>query len=294
MTAGRALAAGAFAVSGPALAACGPARAREAAPGAPLLAFAAADLREALPEVAAAYRRAGGDSVVLTFGATGDLAVQIANGAPADVFFAADTEALARLAAERAVDGRTRRVYALGRLALLGAPAGAADPLRLADLAGGRVRTVSIADPARAPYGRAAREALERAGLWARVRPKLVYAPNVAQAYRAVRDGNADAGLVARASLGRASGGPAPGGAAPPGAATPPYALVDTALYAPIRQAAAVVASTARGGRARRFLAYATGPAGFAVFARYGFAPPPAPAPGAVAAGAAPGAAAAR
>lgn len=243
-----------------------------AAPHAPLLVFAAADLREALPEVAAAYRRAGGDSVVLSFGATNDLAAQVANGAPADVFFAADTDALARLAARGAVDGRTRRVYAVGRLALVGAK-------RLTDLAGAGVRSVAIADPAHAPYGRAAREALARAGLLERVRAKLIYAPNVAQAYRAVAGGNADAGLVALSAV----AGPAVAGRAGAGGAG--YVAVDTALYAPIRQAAAVVGaeppgpradSTGRYDRAVRFLDYATGAAGFAVLRRYGFAPPPA------------------
>ncbi len=236
-------------------------------PSAPLLVFAAADLREALPEVAAAYRRAGGDSVTLVFGATSDLATQIANGAPADAFFAADQAAIAGLAARRAVVGGTSRVYAVGRLALVmarGATAGGApEASRLADLARPGVRTVVIADPAHAPYGRAARQALERAGLWDAVRAKVVYAPNVAQAYRFVVGGNADAGIVARASL----------GAAAPGAA---YALVDTTLYAPIRQAAAVVASSAQPAAAARFVEYATGAPGFAVLRRYGFGPPPA------------------
>ena len=119
------------------------------------------------------------------------------------------------------------------------------------------MRTIAIADPAHAPYGRAAQEALTRAGLWDRLRPKLVYAPNVAQAYRFVTGGNADAGVIARASLG----------------ATPRrYTLVDTALYAPIRQAAAVVATSTRVREASRFLDYATGSAGFAVLGRYGFA----------------------
>ncbi|GJG85212.1 molybdate ABC transporter substrate-binding protein [Gemmatimonadetes bacterium T265] len=235
---------------------------------APLLVFAAADLREVLPELAAAYRRAGGDSVVVTFGATGDLALQIANGAPADLFFAADEAAVARLTAQHAVVERTRRLYAIGRLALAVSPAAGANqagaagaPPRLADLARASVRTVAVADPARAPYGRAAREALERAGLWAQVGPKVVYTPNVAQAYRVVQDGNADAGFVSRAALSRA--------------APASYALVDTTLYAPIRQAAAVVAASRRQDAASRFLDYTTGSAGFAVLRRYGFAPPP-------------------
>ncbi len=256
--AGRALLAGALAAG----VACGPARAG-AASRAPLLVFAAADLREALPEVAAAYRRVGGDSVTVSFGATGDLAVQIANGAPADVFFAADEDALARLAAQHAVVDRTRRVYALGRLALVTGPGAAARhaPLQLTDLAAADVRTVVIADPAHAPYGRAAREALERAGLWDRLRARLVYAPNVAQAFRVVEGGNADAGLVALSAV--------------HGATPASYTLVDTTRYAPIRQAAAVVARSTRQAEAGRFLEYATGGAGLAVLRRYGFGLPP-------------------
>ena len=233
---------------------------------APLLVFAAADLREALPEVAAAYRRAGGDSVTLVFGATSDLATQIANGAPADAFFAADESAVARLAAQRAIVAGTSRVYAVGRLALVTGP-GVAPVTQLGDLARPGVRTIAIADPAHAPYGRAAQQALDRAGFWTTLRPKVVFAPNVAQAFRFVQGGNADAGLVARASLGAAPSA---------GASSPGYVLVDTALYAPIRQAAAVVASSGQQAAAVRFVAYATGAPGFAVLRRYGFAPPPA------------------
>lgn len=237
---------------------------------APLLVFAAADLREALPEIAAAYRRAGGDSVVLTFGATGDLATQIANGAPADVFFAADERALDTLAARGAVDAGSRRSYAVGGLALVAAP-GAGAVRALADLAAPAVHTVAIADPAHAPYGRAARQALERGGVWARVGPKVVYAPNVAQAYRDVTSGNADAGIVALAAV-----------EGVPGA--PPFVRVDRTLHDPVQQGAAVVRATppadsartaARMAAARRFLDFATLAPGFRILQRFGFEPPP-------------------
>lgn len=237
-----------------------PACAPRHATAAPLLVFAAADLREALPEVAAAYRRAGGDSVVVTFAATGTLAAQITDGAPADLFFSADEATLARLAAQHTVVDRTRRVYAVGRLALVTAR-GVPPVVQLAELTRPAVRTVAIADPAHAPYGRAAQQALEHAGLWDQLRPKLVYAPNVAQAFRFVQGGNADAGLIARSALGA-------------GETSAAYTLVDTALYAPIRQAAAVVASSEEPAAAVRFLDYATGSAGFTVLRRYGFAPP--------------------
>ena len=241
--------------------------------------FAAADLRDALADVARAYRAAGGDSAVLVFGSTGDLATQLANGAPADVFFAANASAVDGLAARRRVVDGTRAVYALGRLALvarcpvpgrLGAatPAGAGSgrgttrcpTLTLADLGGPLVRTVAVANPAHAPYGVAAREALERAGLWTRVRPKLVLGANISQAEQFVASGNADAGLVALSLVLRAPGRP--------------YTLVDSALHEPLRQTAVVIAGTARAAGAERFLRYVTGPAGQRVMRRYGFTLP--------------------
>jgi molybdate transport system substrate-binding protein len=244
----------------------------------PLLVFAAADLRDALGDVARAYRAAGGDSAVLVFGSTGDLATQLANGAPADVFFAASASAVDGLAARRRVVDGTRADYALGRLALVArcpapgriaaAPAGGGSgrdttrcpTLTLADLGGPQVRTVAVANPAHAPYGVAAREALERSGLWTRVRPKLVLGANISQAEQFVASGNADAGLVALSLVLRAPGRP--------------YTLVDSALHEPLRQTAVVIAGTARAAGAERFLRYVTGPAGQRVMRRYGFTLP--------------------
>jgi molybdate transport system substrate-binding protein len=259
--------------------------ARAARPSDPLLVFAAADLRDALADVARAYRAAGGDSAVLVFGSTGDLATQLANGAPADVFFAANASAVDGLAARhRVVDG-TRAVYALGRLALVArcraprrlapTPAGGGSEgdttrcptLTLADLAGPQVRTVAVANPAHAPYGVAARQALERSGLWPRVRPKLVLGANVSQAEQFVATGNADAGLIALSLAIRA-----------PGRA---YTLVDSALHEPLRQTAVVIAGSARPAGAERFLRYVTGAAGQQVMRRHGFTLPAATVAGA-------------
>ena len=258
-TAGRLLAAGLLIGSS---ASCRrAANAASATSGAgPVLVFAAADLREALPAVAAAYRATGGDSVTLVFGSTGGLAAQIANGAPADLFFSADEGAIARLADAGAVDGATRRVYAVGQLALVTAPS--VPPVAsIAALTRPGLRTIAIADPAHAPYGRAAQQAMERAGVWTAVRPRIVYAPNVAQALRFVLSGNADAGIVALAGFTEL-------------ATRPAFTAVDSALYSPLRQSAALVRGAAHAAAARRFLTYATGAPGFAVLQRYGFLAP--------------------
>ena len=239
------------------LAACGDARGR---PSEPLLVFAASDLRDALTEVAALHRRTGGDSAVLVFGSSGDLRAQIAAGAPADLFFSADARYVDELEAAGRIVPRTRQVYAIGRLAVAwprGTGDGDSTVLRLETLAEPGVRTVAMANPAHAPYGRAARQALERAGLWARVEPKLVLGATVSHAEQMVRTGNADAGLVALSLVRRGTG--------------LPYTLVDSLLHDPLRQTVAIVATTARDAGARAFLRTLSNAEGRAIMRRFGF-----------------------
>ena len=264
------------------LVACAGERGRaEGAASAPVLVFAASDLRSALAEIARDYRAAGGESVTLVFGSTGDLTTQIANGAPADVFFAANAPAIDALAARGLVVDSTRGVYATGRPALVTpcapdtatttAVPGVARPrprcpaFTLDALATPAARTVAIADPSHAPYGRAPRQALERAGRWARVRPKLILGANTAQAYQFGETGNADAGLVALSLV-------------PP---TPrlPHALVDSALHDPLRQTVAVLTMAPHPSATVRFLRHVAGDRGQAVMRRYGFTLPMPPAP---------------
>lgn len=232
----------------------------------PVLVFAASDLRDALSELAREYRTIGGDSVVLVFGSTGDLAAQIANGAPADVFFAANAKAVDDLAAQQLIIDSTRAVYAIGRVALIArcdvnrAPNTSCPTLSLADLAGPNIRSVAIADPSHAPYGAAAKQALERAGLWPQVQPKLVLGANVSQAEQFVSTGNADAGLIALSLVLRT-----------PGRA---YALVDTVLHDPLRQTVAVLAGSKRVTSATEFLRFVSSDAGRTLMKRYGFTAP--------------------
>jgi molybdate transport system substrate-binding protein len=233
----------------------------------PLLIFAAADLRDAMQDATRAYRAAGGDSVTLVFGSTGDLSTQIANGAPADLFFAANARVIDDLAAKHLIVDSTRRVYAIGRLAVVArcdtaapSPARACPARTLADLSLPEIRVVAIADPAHAPYGMAARQALERAQLWSAVQPKLVLGANVAQADQFVTTGNADVGIVALALALR----------------TPnrPYTLVDSALHDPLLQTVAVLSVSTRRAAAISLLRYLASEPGRAVMARYGFTAP--------------------
>ena len=230
-------------------------------PSSEILVLGAADLAHAFEELVPTYEARSGDRVTLVLGSTGNLAAQIRHGAPADVFFAADEAFLDGLIEAGRIDRASRRAYAIGRLALV-VPSGRAPLPGVEALTDPALRVVAIANPEHAPYGRAARQVLERLELWASVEPRLVLGENVAQTLQFVRTGNADAGIVAL-SLVR----PAPGESLP-------YRLVDDAFHAPLRQVAGVTTTSDRAERARAFLAFVLSTEGREILARYGFEPP--------------------
>lgn len=159
----------------------------------------AANFTPAAREVSALFRRETGHRALLSSGSTGLLYAQILQGAPFEVFLAADEErpALAE-SAGLAVPG-SRFTYAVGRLALYSREPGritGPESLRSPTLA-----RLALANPETAPYGRAALEVLDRLGLGGAAPFDLVRGTNVAQAYQFVRTGNADAGFVALAQV---------------------------------------------------------------------------------------------
>jgi len=166
----------------------------------PLVA-AASDLKFALEDIASGFRSATGHSLRLTFGASGHFARQIERGAPFELFLSADEALVFRLASS----GRTQdrgSLYAIGHLSVFiphGSPL-KPDP-QLEDLRSslqdGRLRHFAIAHPGHAPYGAAARDVLQRSGLWGAIQPRLVIGENVAQAAQFALSGHAQGGLVA-------------------------------------------------------------------------------------------------
>jgi len=225
----------------------------------PILVFAAADLQLALAEVATQYEEATGGSVSLVFGSTGNLATQIQNGAPADVFFAADQSFLDRLSSAGMIEEDSRAAYAIGRLALVWSTS-VPTPTDLSDLAAPAYRLVAIANPEHAPYGIAAQQAFETLGIWDTVSPKLVLGENISQTYQLVRTANADAGVVALGLL--------------MGPEEREHLLIPDSLHAPLRQAAAVIKGSRSAGRGGEFLHYVVGVEGQAILERYGFGSP--------------------
>ena len=236
-----------------------------AAREAPLVA-AAASLRQVFPALARAWANTGGVRPEVSFGSSGNLYRQIAQGAPFDLFLSADEEQALKLASAGRTDG-DGVVYAAGRLVLLVPPHSplALDPT-LADLAraldDGRLRRLAIANPAHAPYGRAAREALVRSALWPRLGDRLLLAENAAQAVQFALTRAADGGLVpwALAIAGRVS-------------REARHALLDPGMHGPIAHRMVLLAPA--GTQAHALFRFLAGPEARDIFERFGFVAPP-------------------
>ena len=157
---------------------------------------AAADLKFALAEVAARFSAETGQKVRISFGSSGTFMTQIEQGAPFEIFLSADENFVFRLANRGLTEDRGR-LYAVGQIVLfapLGSSLAVDAELRglKSALAAGSLRRFAIANPEHAPYGRAARAALQSAGLWAEVAPCLVFGENAAHAMQFAASGSAD------------------------------------------------------------------------------------------------------
>jgi molybdate transport system substrate-binding protein len=240
-----------------ALAGCTQAGAKEGGPlAAPLRIAAAADLALAFKELGAVYEKQTGQKSIFTFGSTGLLAKQIEEGAPYDLFAAANVSFADDVIAAGACHKDSRALYARGRI-VVWTQKGSAPPKSVAELADKRFVKVAVANPEHAPYGRAAVQALGAAGVLGVLKPRLVYGENVQQAFQFARSGNTEAAIVAL-SLAVVSDGE--------------YLLVDDKLHAPIDQAlVACGKDPARVEAARGFAAFVNSTEGRAVMKRYGF-----------------------
>ena len=236
-----------------------------AAAGEPPLVAAAASLRHVFPALSRAWTDAGGVRPEVSFGSSGNLYRQIAQGAPFDLFLSADEELALKLVAAGATDGEGV-VYGLGRLALLVPRHSrlALDPT-LGDLAraldDGRLRRLAIANPAHAPYGRAAREALVRAALWPRLGDRLLLAENAAQAVQFALARAADGGIVPWALVlsERVS-------------RDARHALLDAAMHDPVAHRMVLLARA--GTQARALFEFLAGPKARGIFERSGLGAP--------------------
>jgi molybdate transport system substrate-binding protein len=223
---------------------------------------AAADLGPAFEELGRLFEQQSGIEVVFSFGSTGTLAQQIANGAPMDLFAAANVAYVDGLEQQGLIIPDTKALYARGRITLWTNKDSTLKLAEITDLTRPEVKRIAIANPDHAPYGLAAKQALESAGVWDAVKPKLVYGDNIRQTLQFAQTGNADVAIVAL-SLSIVSDGH--------------WILVPAELHEPLDQALAVIKGTQHEGQARQFASFINSPPGRAIMDKYGFTLPQKP-----------------
>ncbi len=223
----------------------------------PLIIAAASDLGPAMDELKWLHPQ----PITVVLGSTGLLARQIAQVAPFDLFFAANRSFADDLVRNGHGVADSAVLYGRGRIVVwTRAAAPAPAPVTLTDLLADRFVHIAIANPEHAPYGQAAKEALQNGGWWDRLEPRMVYGENVSQTLQLAQSGNADVAIVAL-SLAVA----APGGR---------WMLIDDALHAPIDQVAVMTTQARDPIASRAFLAAVASPAGRTIMRRYGFVLP--------------------
>ena len=237
------------------LVACGE-RVGLSTPAEPLLVAAASDLQFAFTEIGERFEAETGQKVTFTFGSTGNLTTQIENGAPFDILAAANVSFVDRLTEHGLTIPDTQQLYAQGRIVLVVNRDSGVQATSLEDLLDPAITRIAIANPEHAPYGVAAREALQSAGVWVEIEQKVVLGENVSQTLQFVQTGNAPVGIVALsiADVPEVTG-----------------TLLPAELHEPINQALAVIRSTTNEEAARAFIDFVNSPAGRDIMKRYGF-----------------------
>ena len=218
----------------------------------------AANFHAPMKTLAREFETQANHDVTLISGSTGGLYAQIVNGAPYDVFIAADTKRPALLATSGRGVARSQVTVAMGQLVLWSADHDLIDGQDLSLLHDSRIRFLAIANPDLAPYGEAARQALVAMGLWESWASRLAYGENNAQAYAMVSTGNAELGLIARSqALAETVAGA--------------YLLIPQALYEPIRQDAILLERGAGNAAAAALLAYLSTPEAKTIIRDFGY-----------------------
>ena len=235
---------------------------------APLRVAAAADLEPVLPPILAQFEQATGIHAEATYQASAMLTTEIENGAPFDLFLSADLSYPKKLIddgladAAGSADSTTPIIYARGTLVLWARKDSQLPPPSLDLLRSPSLNRLAIANPDRAPYGRAAVAALQSLGLYDALKARLVTAENIAQAAQFADSANADAGLISLTSA-----------LSPRLSADGQYFVIPRNLYPPIEQGAVIVSNTKQRAAVHKLLDFLLSPAVQAQFAKGGLTP---------------------
>ncbi|MEQ1845814.1 MAG: molybdate ABC transporter substrate-binding protein [Nitrospira sp.] len=225
---------------------------------------AASDLNFAFKELLSEYETASGNQVKLTLGSSGNFFAQIQNGAPFDLYFSADISYPKKLEeAGLIVPGSLYR-YAIGRIVLWTRHESPVDVTQgIAALRQPSAKTIAIANPRHAPYGRAAIAAMEHFKMYDDVKDRLVLGENVSQAAQFVESGAADIGIIALSLA-----------LAPSMSTKGTYWEIPTETHPPLEQGAVIVKASKRADSAKQFLEFVKSRQGAAIMTRYGFVAP--------------------
>ncbi|KTT01617.1 molybdate ABC transporter substrate-binding protein [Pseudomonas parafulva] len=219
----------------------------------------AANFTAPIQAIAKDFEKDTGHTLIAAYGATGQFYAQIKNGAPFEVFLAADDSTPAKLEQENAIVPGSRFTYAVGTLALWSAQPGYVDD-KGAVLQGNAYKHLSLANPKTAPYGLAATQVLEKLKLTEATRAKWVEGQNITQAFQFVSTGNAELGFVALSQIfkdGKVQSGSA--------------WIVPASLHDPIRQDAVILEKGKDNPAAKALVDYLKGPKAAAVIKAYGY-----------------------
>lgn len=224
---------------------------------------AAADLQPVLPSLIHNFEKSSGSKVEVSYASSATLTTQILNGAPYDVFFAANLAFPQRVVAANLAEESTPITYAHGSLVLWARHGLFHHGLTMQSLTSPIVHRIAVANPVHAPYGAAAMTAIQSLGLKAALQPKLVFAENIAQTAQFGQSGNADCALISKTlaitktmqQAGR-------------------FVAVPVSAYPPILQGAVVLRNASHKQTALDFLHYMQSPAGRNLLATGGLVPP--------------------
>jgi molybdate transport system substrate-binding protein len=221
---------------------------------------AASNLTEVMTEIGPRFTGKTGIRVVFSFGATADLAKQIENGAPFDVFAAADTEHVEQLELQGLLTPGSRTLYARGRLVMWLPPGSSLKAQRVEDIRAKEFERIAIPKPDVAPYGRAAVESLRALGIWNQIEARVIYGQNVSQTKQYTATGNAEVAFI-------------PLGLLKPGEGS--YIEVSENLHQPIDQALGIIKDSPNQPAARQFAAFLLSAEGQEILTEKGYNKPP-------------------
>lgn len=220
---------------------------------------AAADLVIAFKEIGDLYEKNTGNKVKLIFSSSGTAREQIENGAPYDVYASANIKFVDDLIDKDRIIADTKELYAIGRVGVATKIGSTLQVKEVNDLLKPEFKKIAIANPEHAPYGLAAKQALESLGIWEKLKDKMVYGKDIQDTLTLINSGNVEAGFISLSVVKKDEVN---------------FLLIDDKLHQPLKQAIAVVKGTKFEKEARNFIKFVNGEQGREIMKKYGFVLP--------------------